>query len=117
MNSPAARIGYRVVCVPMCKPARDAKSYARGDEGEAKEEPDDVPGRDPLEVGERLVEVAHNERAKGAETMDLANGPAGRVHARENAMRRPRRRQANRPTRVGILAIVRRPRRTALSPA
>ena len=102
----------------ICKPARNAKSYARGDEGEAKEEPDEVPGRGPLEGGKRLVDVAHNEQAKGAKTMDLvAMGPAGRVHARENAMRRPRRRQATRPTSGEILAIARRPRRTALSPA
>ena len=94
------------------------EGHTRGDEGEAKEEPDEIPGRGPFELDERPVEVARNERASGAKTMDLiADRPAGRVHGQENAMRRPRRRQANRPTPVGILAIARRPRRTALSPA
>ena len=102
---------------PTRKPEREAHGNGRRDEGAAKEEPEEVPDRGPLELGERVVEVARDEGAVGAKTMDLiADGPAGRVHGRENAMRRPQRRQANRPTRAGILAITRGPRRTALSP-
>ena len=90
-------------------PPRDPKGDGRREKAEAEEESDEVSGRGPLELRERLVEVADNERAGGPETVSLvADRPAGRMHGRENAMGRLQRRQAIRSTRVGIPADVRR---------
>ena len=64
-----------------CEPPREAKSLTGGDEPQAKQKTEDVSGRSPLKLGERLLEVARDKRTDGAKAVDLiADGPARRLH-------------------------------------
>ena len=63
------------------EPPREAKSQTGGDEPQAEQETEDVSGRGPLKLGERLLEVARDKRTDGAKAVDLiADGPARRLH-------------------------------------
>ena len=50
-----------------CEPPREAKSQTGGEERQAEQETEDVSGRGPLKLDERLLEVAHDKRTGGRE--------------------------------------------------